>query len=336
MAKATQLNTVTIKQLGSNIIRAAEAGQLCVVLGAGFSKCFGGPLWSEIVTDIANQLRVEVPSGEEYSDTIERFYEAVGRDVEKVEAAIRDSIYGKTDFLSTDALLASKAVSAITSRVPDPGLMTFVNFNYDDVLQRVLQDSGFDVSVYDEPPTGIRSRRVRIFHPHGYLPRKGEGATASSPQLVFRALSYMKRNGSQVHPWSTELQQLFATCMTVFVGCSFTDRDRYLLSIYHNSKLASNSSGESDSWPSVQSGWVLKKAETKVTPKRPRSGRKSATKMDLQSDEVGGRAIKLANDYRRAGLALFAGFPDFPDIWKFLAGAARGSVHSRFADLANR
>ncbi len=231
--------------------RAWKARRLVLFLGAGVSFDFGIPSWNDLVLGLlfrqagsAARLKRYLPHYRRaLTDWLVRTFDydpvvlarVIRNDIRRrsrraggaQEAAqqrfldmVRRQLYAHTRRPRGRTTLTTVAdlVEATTDR---QGLAGVVTFNFDDLLETELaRRSGLLV----DPQPVWDARRVRdgvfpIVHPHGYLPRSGQG----SPELVFTEEDYHALTRTVFHWALTEIVAYLRHQTVLFVGLSMSD-----------------------------------------------------------------------------------------------------------------
>jgi SIR2-like domain len=236
-----------------------EQGQLALFLGAGISLAYGIPSWKNLVLEMlfdqsehAGRLKVLFPHyrralAEWLADYFEYNPIILARMIEddirrrakrKRNAARSDPflsnlqyhLYADYEPIKSPTTLSAvaKLIAQDPSRIP-----AVVNFNFDDLLEAELSSLGvkFVPAVSDmrhEPG------KLRIIHPHGFIPRKGDPGKKS---IVFTERSYHALTDTVFHWALTEIVSLLRRHTVLFIGMSMSDPSlRRLLDASCNSK----------------------------------------------------------------------------------------------------
>ena len=137
-------------------------------------------------------------------------------------------------------LKASLCKRMEVNRAPDPlldaivslrsGLHGVVSFNFDDTLEEALRNDGVEfTAVIDGRDLG-RIRGLPVYHPHGYLPRSGEGSSA----VVFSESQYHTQYAENYNWTNIVVQRLLLESTCLFVGTSLSDPNlRRMIDLAH-------------------------------------------------------------------------------------------------------
>jgi hypothetical protein len=251
----SQINASDLKGLQA----AWKQRQLVLFLGAGVSMAYGIPSWKNLVlemlfdqTEHAGRLKNLFPHYRralaewladyfEYNPIIlariieDDIRSRAGKDGGKMGAGdpflanLRAHLYASYKSVKGDTTLS--AVAKLIARNPE-NIPAVVNFNFDDLLEEQL--TALKVR-FVPAASDIRHahKSLRIIHPHGYIPRKGDPANAN---VVFTERSYHALTETVFHWALTEIVWHLRHHTVLFIGMSMSDPSlRRLLDASSNS-----------------------------------------------------------------------------------------------------
>jgi hypothetical protein len=216
--------------------------QLTLVLGAGVSIPWGMPTWRELLNDLVVEYVRRTYAGTFDAAAMEKVGAALQREFAGISpiqtGAFVQSRIPDDDFrrMLQNALYrrfekgtdSDGLLSAIASMYG--GIHSIVSFNFDDILEEVFSDRSLQFTTVTGGRDLARIRGLPIYHPHGYLPRSGDG----SRELVFSESQYHTQY-SDGHSWANVVVQrllLESTCL--FLGTSLSDPNlRRLIDLAH-------------------------------------------------------------------------------------------------------
>lgn len=233
--------------------------QLVLFLGAGISIASGIPSWKNLVlemlfdqTEHAKRLKTLFPHyrrsiGEWLADYFEYDPIILARIIED-EIRQRPRTKGKTKETAFLLNLQQHLYSAYDPAAPAPTLgavsdfiarsrgniHAVVNFNFDDLLEGELARRNVDhIPVYTNARLG--HEKLRVTHPHGFIPRVGIPKGAS---VVFTERSYHSLTETVFHWALTEIVSHLRHQTVLFIGMSMSDPSlRRLLDACRNSNI---------------------------------------------------------------------------------------------------
>jgi hypothetical protein len=208
---------------------ALRKGSLVLFLGAGVSKAATSSLpgWDELVKACCAGKSVSFNSARaESNEYLRRVIEDVERKCTNdeflalVEGALYTMVRYDIEVMKTNLFVALGSLIMNSLRGSAGAVVTY---NFDDLLEWYLCYHGFVVEIVsDFPSLSIRSD-VRVYHPHGFLPKIERFRKYRSKRLVFSQQKYEAEISSQDHPWN-EIQRGLLSCnVGLFVGLSGED-----------------------------------------------------------------------------------------------------------------
>jgi hypothetical protein len=247
MAMSSRIPTTPLGHLR----RAFRDGRLTLFLGAGCSVESGIPTWPQLVTTLYmngvsrrlrrySRIREFVPSVTQW---------AFERNVVPLEVAARGlntyfltdadfvnmiqiALYNPTGFYGFDRrpreirklLAKNKTLNGIAQLcrhtiLGKRGVQSVVTYNYDDLLERMLDPSRCS-PVWKGIP--LRSNKLPIYHVHGFIPF-GERSGSRLDEIVLSEDQY-HRAAQDPYSWSNLVQmQALSESVGLMIGLSLTD-----------------------------------------------------------------------------------------------------------------
>jgi len=215
-------------------------GELMLVLGAGVSSSLGAPGWHELVVDCCNQAsikhKINLKRKEKSTDddlrTLMSSVFSFCKDSSNSESEarkqyneiVRSHLYKgmQNDLFLTNSSPLLLAVGSWLMGGQAGKVSDVVTYNFDNLLESFLETNGFTIqSIYDLPVL-CNEVDVRVYHPHGFLPREGQG----SRFLIFDQHSYALRLGDvekSDNLWHIILRSILLQKQAVFIGLSGKD-----------------------------------------------------------------------------------------------------------------
>jgi hypothetical protein len=238
-------------------LRAAyRSGDLVLVLGAGASKGVGLPDWDTLLRTLLIEVfdtdrdaggPQSLAMAQMFSELFSpgplvaaRFFRRHFReqkskspDALPFESVIRNALYEKLPAsAATSSPLFQEIRQFCVAAGKSPVLDSIITYNYDDVLERYLDNIGIEIPYDPIYEVGMRpaSDRLPIYHVHGYLP--GTGDLPTSPRIVLSEDVYHEQY-TDIYSWSNIVQiNKFTEKTCLFVGVSLSDPNlRRLLDI---------------------------------------------------------------------------------------------------------
>jgi len=208
-------------------LRAAyKQGWLCLFVGAGVSQSCRLPDWKELAKGVIDRTvwRYKKTDTPLMPILLKKTLDA---DFPLLSMRFARQQLGK-NFMSTvsEALYSSKVIESDTLRaiVGMSKVRMICCFNFDDVLEHAFEKGKRQFkSVTEGEEIPFLSSDTVIFHPHGYLPRRGRSYARRSRDIVLSEDDYHSLYSSP-YSWAN-IVQLFLLLghVALFVGCSLTD-----------------------------------------------------------------------------------------------------------------
>lgn len=232
-----------------NLTTAYQNEKLVFVLGAGISIEFGIPAWNNLLQNlmvytIEEEHRVSSALSKLFNDIYTPNPLIAGRYLQNYfennnssfESMVREVLYAGVD-KTRDSELLFEIVKMCVSPGKSPNLDSIITYNFDDILEFKLDDTGMDVpykSIYG-PGMDIKNEELPIYHVHGYLPEKKK--LNSDNAITFGENNYHQQY-SDIYSWNNIVQiNKFRENTCLFIGSSLTDPNiRRLLDIAYKQK----------------------------------------------------------------------------------------------------
>jgi hypothetical protein len=239
---------------------AWEQKQLVLFLGAGISVSHGVPNWKNLVLDMlfdqtehARRLKGFLPHYRRaLASWLADYFEYNPIILARIiEDNVRARAKRKAKAAAPDAFLASLrrhlyAAYRPSSRVTTLGAVAdlisrsagnipaVVNFNFDDLLEGELARRGVEhVPVVADMRHG--HGKLRIIHPHGFIPRVGN---LDQAKVIFTERAYHELTETVFHWALTEIVSYLRHQTVLFIGMSMSDPSlRRLLDACRNSDI---------------------------------------------------------------------------------------------------
>ena len=206
-----------------------KSGSLCLFLGAGVSQSsFEFPGWIELVKNCCNKVKIntsDIQSDDVPIDILLKKMEQV-RDhfanAEKYKKLVRKQLVSKFQLdyhHAKNILLISIGALVISSQ--RGSIEEIVTYNFDDLLEWYLDLHGYKVQVVNNLPFLYEDADVRIFHPHGFLPKQEKYEKAR--HFIFDLYEYDLNVGDVNSPWFSMCKQLLLQKIAIMIGLSGDD-----------------------------------------------------------------------------------------------------------------
>jgi hypothetical protein len=199
-------------------------GRLALVLGAGVSQPFGLPGWQTLVDRLFAETSITPPAGqrpERQADYLRaQFYK---RNSAGFLDAVHRALYADTtiDRWTLHGTRSLAALGTIVMACARHGVANVITFNFDDLVELYLEQHGFVAISITKPEHWAENAHIRVYHPHGMLPRRT--GVARSETLVLDQLSFAQVLQDEKNPWRQELRGVLRTHTCLFVGLSGDD-----------------------------------------------------------------------------------------------------------------
>ena len=219
-----------------------HARRLTLVLGAGVSVSSGLPTWRELLNDLLASYVQRTYAGTLDAAARRKVRETLGSEFQNVSpiqaAEFIQSRMSSSEFV--DMVKASLYRHAAVGGKPDQlldaivalcdGLHGIVSFNFDDILEDALSRNGIEFTAVTEGRDLGGIRGLPIYHPHGYLPRAGQGSST----LVFAESQYHTQYAESFNWTNIVVQRLLLESTCLFVGTSLSDPNlRRMIDLAH-------------------------------------------------------------------------------------------------------
>jgi SIR2-like domain len=215
------------------LLSAAASRKLTIVVGAGVSVPLKLPDWPSLTGAILAGLFTNhskrtidtlIKGNNSSAPVLTRFMENESRMKAVFRIKLKEELYGNFNRKMKSLTLASIAKLLDPNYNKKP-ISHVITYNFDDLLEIAISGNcktlKFD-SVYSEHSYTTSRRRVKIFHPHGYLPLEGNEDYLTST-FVFSEKEYHYQS-IQPDNWANVIQRrLYSTQTCLFIGISFTD-----------------------------------------------------------------------------------------------------------------
>ena len=208
--------------------KAAAKGRLAIVLGAGVSIPYKLPDWNSLSAGILKALfggyssrtiRALIKTNNSTAPILTRFLENESQMRAMFRVLLKEELYGRFDKAVRSATLTTiaKLLDYKYTRRP---ISKIISYNFDDLLEQTISRNckTLAFSTIDSTLSCANARhRVKIFHPHGYLPANGNEDFLTST-FVFSEKEYHYQTLQRDY-WSNAVQrELFSSHTCLFVG----------------------------------------------------------------------------------------------------------------------
>ncbi len=231
--------------------QAYQSENLTLCLGAGVSNDAGLPLWNDMIHDLLVLMIDYKTQGEilEKSD-LERIGRLASSNREESpltqvryirtafeaeESAdyyniVRSVLYGKA--IHTESALLEAIGELARPKRNHIGVKGVITYNFDDLLERELQEKGVPYNVVYRENDRVSSSVLNVYHVHGFLPYRPEAGAQEDTALIFSEEDYHEVY-RDAYCWSNITQlNAFRENVCLFIGSSLTDPNmRRLLDI---------------------------------------------------------------------------------------------------------
>ncbi len=229
--------------------------RLVLVLGAGVSMGYGLPSWDILLqklmvntiekdNDVSNILsklfsKLFNPSPLIAGRHLQNYFE---KNEKKFEVEVRKLLYSNINN-DYDSEVMKEILKICIAPGKSPNLNSIITYNFDDILEKTLNDSIIDLPFKPVFGNGIdvKAGELPIYHVHGYLPRNGELNT--SHQITFGENVYHQQY-TNMYSWNNIVQiNKFRENNCLFIGTSLTDPNtRRLLDIANQQRTKKDGS----------------------------------------------------------------------------------------------
>lgn len=234
-----------------NLKQAHAEGNLCLVLGAGVSFNFKIPTWESLLQRLLMKTIEKEP---EKAIVLAKFFSKIfnpspliaGRYLQEIhtdpkqsnkfEKEVRDALYETFDE-KAESPVVDEIVRFCLAPGNNPNLDSIITYNYDDIIETKILEKNMDMSfqtVYGQSIDTSRSD-LKIFHVHGYLPRK---ENIDDQNKITLGEHVYHEQYTNIYSWNNIVQiNKFRDKTCLFIGISLTDPNiRRLLDIANTQK----------------------------------------------------------------------------------------------------
>ncbi|MCF7569668.1 SIR2 family protein [Sabulilitoribacter arenilitoris] len=236
--------SISKRQSLKNISNAYQNEKMVLVLGAGISLEFGVPSWNLL---LQNLMVHTIEKENNVSNVLSKLFNDIftpnpliaGRYLQEYfennnssfESMVREVLYSKIDKDKNSDLL-NEIVKICVAPGKSPNLDSIITYNFDDILEYKLDQTGLEVPYKSVYGLGIeiKNGELPIYHVHGYLPE--DKKLTDSNKITFGESNYHQQY-SDLYSWNNMVQiNKFRENTCVFIGSSLTDPNiRRLLDI---------------------------------------------------------------------------------------------------------
>ncbi|KKN48782.1 hypothetical protein LCGC14_0649270 [marine sediment metagenome] len=260
--KNISIKRQSTKNLLTKIIEAYETELLVLVLGAGVSVEYGLPSWDTLLqklllTSFQDQTaqdpkksivlaklftKVFSPNPLIAARYLSNHYKNItSNESNSFEKAVRSALYEQIK-KNHKSELFDEITKLCVSPGKTPNLDSIITYNYDDILENHLKDTGVEVQYKSIHKNGVQpeSGQLPIYHVHGYLPRRGRIIESS---LVTLSEDVYHKQYSDIYSWNNMVQiNKFRDKVCLFIGLSLTDPNLRRILDIANSQRGKNKS----------------------------------------------------------------------------------------------
>lgn len=241
----------TSKTAIKNLKTALMNANLNLVLGAGISSRYGLPTWDSLLQ------RLLLKTIEEESDkatVLSKVFTKVfspspliaGRYLQeslldskiknRFEKEVQKALY-ETYNHNAESSIMDEIIKLCVAPGKSPNLDGIITYNYDDIIETKLNETGIEVPFQTIYGQGINpdNKSLPIYHVHGYLPKKGKINIDNS--ITLGEFVYHKQYNN-VYSWNNLVQiNKFRDKTCLFIGISLSDPNiRRILDIANSQK----------------------------------------------------------------------------------------------------
>jgi hypothetical protein len=204
-----------------------QKGSLSLYLGAGVSVSSGQfPSWVDLVRYCVKEVGIAKDiKDDEPIDSLLDAMDSVRRkvsDPEQYKELVRTFLSGRfiLDYshLQNYLLIALGALLMPSKR---GSIKDVITYNFDDLLEWYLGLHGHDIQVVTKLPYLYEERDVKIYHPHGFLPKVSKYDI--SEHFVFDQFSYDITIGREGSPWFSFCKKNLFEKVALMIGLSGKD-----------------------------------------------------------------------------------------------------------------
>ena len=203
--------------------QALTNSSLSLFLGAGISKDFGLPDWSELIENLCKRSSVSYSRTQKAEDLAVLCKNKL-RD--KYTSTVKELLYEnfQVDKIIDYPLLVAIGAMCTGSKIRG-SVSNIVTYNFDDVLEKYFMYYGIIPEIIKEFPYYERKLDIRIIHPHGFLPFNDSN---DSEDIALDASTLRIKRDDDTF-WN-ELKTIVKHNTLLFIGLSFNDENlNYLI-----------------------------------------------------------------------------------------------------------
>lgn len=203
-------------------------GSLCLFLGSGISMSSDEfPSWVQLVKACASPRGIniahivadaEVSSLLNTMEQVRDSFPSFDDYKEFVRSKLNESFSLDYHHARNMLLIAIGSLCMPSSR---GSINDIITYNFDDLTEWYLNIHGFTVQVVSELPYIHKMADIRIFHPHGFLPKSEKYCI--SKHFVFDSFEYDLRIGNENSLWFNECKHFLMQKTGVMIGLSCED-----------------------------------------------------------------------------------------------------------------
>lgn len=201
-------------------------GSLVLFLGAGTSKGFGLPDWSELTNSFRSAVGlgklVDAKSPENIQNAIDEALDKINNEENRKIELIKKILYPDENKLDITMAYSNHLLISIASLLMGSKrghVKRVVTLNYDSMLEWFLTLFGFHVNSISVLPALEGSEDVRIFHPHGFVPHPALKMQGSN-FLILGLKDANNRIGKRNDLWIEKERAFLESGVCLFIGLS--------------------------------------------------------------------------------------------------------------------
>lgn len=223
--------------------------ELVLVLGAGVSVPYNLPSWENLLQKLLFETFNNKSTNKEVSTVLAKLFPELfpnspiisarfleeffkkNKNAKPLDEMVREALYEKIDRVE-DSKVVKEILQFCIAPGKSPNLNSIITYNYDDILEFVLNKSEVDIPFKSIYKVGMnyKNGELPIYHVHGYLPQYQEGDKGFSVTL---SENLYHKQYNDIYGWSNMVQiNKFKDNVCIFIGISLTDPNlRRLLDI---------------------------------------------------------------------------------------------------------
>lgn len=240
---------VNNKKLLDALTVSYKKGKVVLFTGAGVSMAANFPSWETLVARFLISRFQEESKHCKEEDKLKELIEIekLNRECsyiaqtrlimqniepEKYLELLKKALYYEDDKINLDNGLFNAIIRLIRNSGNNPKIKDIVTFNFDDLLERKLEQSNIYYDSFTTYGEKNEENNLGVYHVHGYLGKDSNPDEIDLDDIIFSEEQYHKMYNDVYH-WSNLKQINYLrenTCL--FIGCSLTDPNmRRLLDI---------------------------------------------------------------------------------------------------------